>query len=130
MPKKVIKWSCSYCKNFVQTKIESVLKHESRCFYNPKNKACLTCANFKRHMLTKDEKKVYVGYKSVCIKLGIIHYSLPPKADVRKTQINLDTKTSELIGEYKNYGFHPFMEQINTLKIPTSNCKYHKRKLK
>jgi hypothetical protein len=40
-PKKE-KWKCEYCE-LIMTNYEEIIKHESQCEYNPKNRNCLIC---------------------------------------------------------------------------------------
>lgn len=131
MPKKIKMYGCSYCNNFKQSKIESVLKHESRCFRNPKNKACLTCKNLVRKFLTKEEKENYVGYLTICSKLKIKHYTVKLYGNehnlIMKKQINIDVKTDEIIGTYSKTVL--FEEIENILVFPKSGCEKHQKKL-
>jgi len=124
MPKKIIIYSCSFCGNFKQVKKESVLKHESRCFANPKNKACLTCVNCVRRLRKGKERELYIGYVYTCKKTGISMFNI--KSDER-VKINIDFR-GKIIARYSK-----LMLYINTEKgellFPTSNClTYKKRK--
>lgn len=38
-------YHCDYCKKYYKHK-SSAIRHENGCFYNPQNKACLSCKNF------------------------------------------------------------------------------------
>ena len=40
--KKIKAYQCNFCSFYRKTK-SAVKKHEKRCFYNPKNRACATC---------------------------------------------------------------------------------------
>jgi hypothetical protein len=49
MARKVTAYSCDYkCGQKVVLSKVSMLSHESRCFHNPANKACVTCVNFEK----------------------------------------------------------------------------------
>lgn len=39
-------YACDYCHKYYKHK-SSAIRHEKQCFYNPINKACLSCGNFK-----------------------------------------------------------------------------------
>ena len=39
-------WKCGFCSHTHKEK-ETMEKHETTCFLNPKNKECYTCANEK-----------------------------------------------------------------------------------
>lgn len=43
--KKITKYACEYCPTTKKSYMSStpVKKHEEICYYNPKNKTCLTC---------------------------------------------------------------------------------------
>lgn len=46
MPVEVIKYTCQFkCHHKAINKREQMVKHESRCWNNPDNKACNTCKN-------------------------------------------------------------------------------------
>jgi hypothetical protein len=48
MPKSVKAFACSFgCARRVTTKRKDMEAHEQRCFHNPAQRACQTCANFK-----------------------------------------------------------------------------------
>lgn len=52
--KEIKAFACDYCKKIYRHK-SSAKRHENRCFYNPKNKACISCGNF-----ITDYETVYV----------------------------------------------------------------------
>jgi len=52
-------YACDYCNKYYKHK-SSARRHETRCFKNPQNKACLTCGNFKTDY--KDVKYNYCDY--------------------------------------------------------------------
>lgn len=52
--KEIKAFQCDYCNKYYKHK-SSAKRHENRCFKNPKNKACLSCGNFKT-----DYETVYV----------------------------------------------------------------------
>lgn len=50
MAKKITAYSCEHkCGRNVLTSRRTMEEHESRCFYNPINKACVTCKFFESH---------------------------------------------------------------------------------
>lgn len=57
--KKITKYACEYCPTTKKSYMSStpVKKHEEICFYNPKNKTCLTCSKWckEREYLIHDE---------------------------------------------------------------------------
>ena len=52
--KEIKAYQCDYCKKYYKHK-SSAKRHEKICFYNPENRACITCDNFKT-----DYETVYV----------------------------------------------------------------------
>jgi len=44
MPKHV--WKCNYCTN-TNTFYNETIIHETQCAFNPDNKYCYTCSNYK-----------------------------------------------------------------------------------
>ena len=44
MPYQIMRWKCDYCEKHYAHK-GSAVKHEKKCFYNPVNRSCATCAN-------------------------------------------------------------------------------------
>lgn len=49
MVRQVKAYGCEYkCGQKVVLSKSSMISHESRCFYNPKNKACASCKYFER----------------------------------------------------------------------------------
>jgi len=52
--KEIKAFQCDYCDKYYKHK-SSAKRHENRCFKNPENKACLSCANF-----VTDYETVYV----------------------------------------------------------------------
>ena len=43
MPFRVDRYCCDFCKRFVRSSKERVVKHEPTCFSNPLRKSCRTC---------------------------------------------------------------------------------------
>lgn len=43
--KEIKAYQCDFCKKYYKHK-SSAKRHEKICYYNPNNKACLTCGNF------------------------------------------------------------------------------------
>jgi len=52
--KEIKAFECDYCRRYYKHK-SSAKRHENRCYYNPENKACVTCGNF-----ITDYETVYV----------------------------------------------------------------------
>jgi len=51
MPRTVKAYGCDYkCGQKVVLSKASMISHESRCFHNPKNKACASCKHFEREL--------------------------------------------------------------------------------
>ena len=49
MPREVKAYGCDFkCGRKVVLSKKSMADHESRCFYNPAKKACVTCKHFER----------------------------------------------------------------------------------
>lgn len=47
MPRKVTAYGCEFkCGHGVIMSKARMKEHEERCYYNPKNRACITCGNF------------------------------------------------------------------------------------
>ncbi len=44
--KEIKAYQCDYCNKYYKHK-SSAKRHEKICFYNPENRACITCDNFK-----------------------------------------------------------------------------------
>ncbi len=42
--KQITKYKCDFCKRSYMSKYKA-REHESKCFFNPANKACVTCKN-------------------------------------------------------------------------------------
>lgn len=55
MPIEIIKYTCQYkCGKKAVSKKETMLKHESTCWYNPDLKTCKTCKN-ERYLFDSNE---------------------------------------------------------------------------
>lgn len=51
MPRQVKAYGCEFkCGRKVVLSKKSMIDHESRCFYNPEKKACVTCKYFERQL--------------------------------------------------------------------------------
>lgn len=49
MPRQVKAYGCEFkCGQKVTVSKKSMASHESRCFHNPDNRACVTCVYFER----------------------------------------------------------------------------------
>jgi len=53
MPYQLVKFICKYCGNEYRVE-QNAIKHENKCYYNDKNKSCVTCANFKAYPVISD----------------------------------------------------------------------------
>ena len=124
MPKKVTYYACSFCGGFKQLKKDNVIKHENNCFYNPKNKACLSCEYSKRRLRTHEEDESYSGFVWECKKKHIRHYRLHSAGYGIKESINVD-ELNNIIGERR---LSTLFDYDNTLVYPTKNCNEYKRK--
>lgn len=56
--KERIIYECEFCRSVGNKKRslskDRMYRHENECFYNPKNKTCLTCAHNERHFLSEN----------------------------------------------------------------------------
>jgi hypothetical protein len=125
MPKEIIYYACSFCGGFKQLKKEHTQKHEDTCFYNPKNKACLTCVYSKRRLRTLEEDELYSGFVWECKKKNIRHYRLHTAGYGIKESINVD-KLNNVIGEKR---LSLFFDYENTLVYPTKDCNDYEQKI-
>ena len=55
MPRKITAYACQYkCGHRINSKKDSIERHETRCFSNPVRRACKTC-----HQFDMDEDGTY-----------------------------------------------------------------------
>ena len=52
MPLLVLRYGCEHCEAKHYKNKSSCVRHEKKCFANPKAKACRTCKNFERYTET------------------------------------------------------------------------------
>ncbi len=117
MPRKIVIWQCSFCCDDHWNE-KFMINHELRCFQNPANKACMTCAFMKRRLRVNKERLLYKGFVFQCLKKGILMYTLPDKAGEQR-KINVDMKTMKVLAEQAKPGGD------SKLVFPTSGCKKH-----
>ncbi len=72
--KKVNAYKCAYCKKIYESK-SSCRSHEYRCYYNPKNKGCASCAFLR---LEKVEYKPHytIQFQTCLVNENISRYKL------------------------------------------------------
>jgi len=64
--KQIVKYKCDFCKRSYISKYKA-REHESKCFFNPVVKSCVTC----KHKDTKaiyDNTGLYIDAKGWCFK--------------------------------------------------------------
>lgn len=123
MPKKHILYTCKYCNRLKPTIKSHVIDHESYCFNNPKNKACLSCKFFKRkRRSTNGELNILRGDYYDCSKRSLVFL----RVHGRVGRFN----TFDLVIDYKNGEVLQELDFLSNDKaiFPTTNCKLHKRK--
>lgn len=119
MPTKLIMYECSYCNKFRTKKKIYVEDHESRCFFNPKNKACLTCEFCKRRLRDNEEQHNYFGFVYTCSKYNISMFNRT------NSKINIDNNTGEIIAEKSRF----IRLESEKLIFPTSGCNEWRKKI-
>jgi NAD-dependent SIR2 family protein deacetylase len=45
MPKQIIRYQCEHCHKRTYASKYRIIEHESKCFWNPAIKSCITCNN-------------------------------------------------------------------------------------
>lgn len=62
-------YKCDYCKRYGKDK-GSILRHETKCYYNPVTMSCGTCTSLRGAGLNKCHSGVDIseGLKTVCDK--------------------------------------------------------------
>ena len=61
--KKIQVYECEHCKKYYKKSASSVKDHEKICFYNPRNKSCVTCS-----YLCYEDDKPYCRKLNIKIK--------------------------------------------------------------
>jgi hypothetical protein len=58
-------YKCEHCFNKVYQLKSSAKRHEKKCYWNKKNKACMTCVNY----LEPDENSIFkvVEENTICV---------------------------------------------------------------
>jgi len=67
--KQITKYQCDYCNRSYVSKYKAK-EHESKCFYNPSNKSCVTCKHVDVKEFFDSEGKVYDAV-SWCYQMDI-----------------------------------------------------------
>lgn len=122
MPIKQIVYNCQYCNKCKLTTKEKCEKHESFCFKNPKNKACLTCIFFKRRRRTSEEKDFSRGDIYECSKLKLNFYRTTDNK-----RINESLETKEVLKEINELVFSHDKKDREML-FPKRDCSTYIKK--
>lgn len=125
MPNKIILYKCKWCNRLKPTIKIHAIDHESYCFKNPKNKACLTCKFFKRRRRTYAEKSFTIGDIYECSKQKLSFMR------IEKRKNGFMDERGYIVVNWENgiiqKDIH-FLGNIVKSIFPTFNCELHRRK--
>jgi len=122
MPKKHILYTCKWCHRLKPTIKSHVIDHESYCFKNPKNKACLSCKFFKRKRRSTSGERYHLrGDYYDCSKRSLVYLRISNAIFKGEYELVIDYKNGDILQE-----LNLFSNERAT--FPTSDCELHKRK--
>jgi len=92
--REVRKWRCGFCKKDYYNK-SYCKNHEDKCYHNPKNKACISCAYNEKTYIEVPENPYYAGaisYKEFDGQYCAKYQRWVYKMDTKERNLEIDCK--------------------------------------